>query len=92
MDLGPSERTPTSDGSVTLKFVEDRPSGEKEDVEIEASPVLSTPDLDDYPDGGLAAWSIVLGVSPSTIIFRGSVMRSGHIVYICCLLDVCCTP
>ena len=68
MDLGASELTPTSDGSVILKFAEDRPVEEKEeDEETGTSPVLATPDVDDYPDGGLAAWSIVLGVSPSTI-------------------------
>jgi len=65
MDLGPIERTPTSDGSVMLKFVEDRPVEEKEEIEV--SSALPTPDVDDYPDGGLAAWCIVLGVSPSTI-------------------------
>ena len=68
MDLGPSERTPTSDGSVTLKYVEDRPLDEKDEEIIEASPIFCTPDLDDYPDGGLAAWSVVLGVSPPTIL------------------------
>jgi len=63
-----SELTPASDGPMMLKVVEDRLSEEKErGEEIEVSPVLTTSDVDDYPDGGLAAWSIVLGVSPSTI-------------------------
>lgn len=65
MDSGASELTPTSDGSVMSKFVEDRPLEEKE--ETGTSPVLTTSDVDDYPDGGLAAWSIVLGVSPPII-------------------------
>ena len=51
-----------------LKSIGDRPLEEKEeDEEIGASPVLTTPDVDDYPDGGLATLSIVLGVSLSTI-------------------------
>ena len=66
MDSGASELTPTSDGSVMLKFVEDRPLEEKKDEEIGGSPVLTTPDVDEYPDGGLAAWSVVLGVRPPT--------------------------
>jgi len=62
-----SERSPTSDESIMLKFAEDLQSEEKgESEEIGVSPVLSTPDVDDYPDGGFAAWSIVLGVSPLT--------------------------
>jgi len=68
MDSRTSELTPTADGSTVLKFVQARLSEEKEKgEEIEASPVLTTSDVDDYPDGGLAAWSIVLGVSPSAI-------------------------
>jgi len=65
MDLEPSERTPTSDGSMMLKFVEGRSLEEKEEIEV--SSALPTPDVDDYPDGGLAAWCIVLGVSPSAM-------------------------
>jgi len=68
IDSRTSELTPTSDGSMVLKFVEDQLSeGKEEEEEIGVSPVLTTPEVDDYPDGGLAAWSIVLGVSPSTI-------------------------
>jgi len=68
MDSRTSELTPTSDGSMVLKFVENELSeGKEEDEEIGVSPVLTTPEVDDYPDGGLAAWSIVLGVSPLTI-------------------------
>ena len=68
MDPGTTDLTPTSGGSMMLKSIGDRPLEEKEeDEEIGASPVLTTPEVDDYPDGGLAAWSIVLGVSLSTI-------------------------
>jgi len=57
-------RIPTSE-FVTLNIVEDEPLGGKED-ETEVGPVIPTPDADDYPDGGLAAWSVVMGVSPLT--------------------------
>ena len=61
-DSASDERIPNSDESVTLNIVEDWPLGGKED-KTEVGPVISTPDVDDYPDGGLAAWSVVLGVS-----------------------------
>jgi len=64
MDLGTTELTPASDGSVMVKSVEDRQLEKKEE---EINPVPPTPDVDDYPDGGLAAWSIVLGVGGSAI-------------------------
>ena len=67
MDSGTRELTPTSDGSTMLKFIESGPLEEKGEEEIGAGPILTTPDVDDYPDGGLAAWSIALGVSLSTI-------------------------
>ena len=67
-DMGSTGRIPNSDESVTLgDTTEDGPSEGKEEGEIEAGPVTSTFDADDYPDGGLAAWSVVLGVSPLTI-------------------------
>ena len=59
---GPNTRTPTSDESMTLNIVEGRPSDEKVELD-EASPVVSAPGADDYPDGGLAAWCVVVGVS-----------------------------
>lgn len=62
-----NDRTPT-DESMTLNTVEGRQLEEKtEDEEKVASPVTPTPDADEYPDGGLAAWCIVVGVSPLTI-------------------------
>jgi len=51
---------PKSDESVTLNIIEDEPLGGKEDE------TKVTYDADDYPDGGLAAWSVVLGVSASS--------------------------
>ena len=63
---GLNASTPTSDGSLTLNIVEGRPLDEKAESD-EASPVISTSDADDYPDGGLAAWCVVVGVSPLSV-------------------------
>jgi len=60
--LGSDGRIPNSDESVTLNVVEDEPLGGKED-QTKLGSVTSTLDVDDYPDGGLAAWSVVFGVS-----------------------------
>jgi len=60
-DLASDGRIPNSEESVTLNIVEGGSLGGKED-----GPVISTLNVDDYPDGGLAAWSVVLGVSPLT--------------------------
>jgi len=71
MDLESNERVLTSDESMTLDAPESRPSETKEGKEIEASPVtVSTPDASDidYPDGGLAAWCVVLGVSQMAVL------------------------
>ena len=65
----PSDRaltclTLTSDGSVTLNTLEPiLPSEKKKYEETVTSPVAPTPGEDDYPDGGFAAWCVVLGVS-----------------------------
>jgi len=49
---------------MTLDIPESRPSEKKED-ETAASSVDPESDVaGDYPDGGLAAWCVVLGVSP----------------------------
>ena len=55
----------TSDDSTTLNTPGVRPSEKEECEETVASPVAPTPDGDDYPDGGFAAWCVVLGVSQS---------------------------
>ena len=65
MDLESNGRTLTSK-SMTLDISEDRLSEKKED-EIETSPVDPVSDAGDYPDGGLVAWCVVLGVSRFTI-------------------------
>ena len=59
-ELESNERGLTSSEFTTL---EDRLSEKKEDEEIATSPVAPTPNGGDFPDGGFAAWCIVLGVS-----------------------------
>jgi len=53
----------TSDDSTALSTPGSRPLKREEYEETVASPVTPTPDGDDYPDGGFAAWCVVLGVS-----------------------------
>ena len=65
--MGSIGRIPSSDESVTLNIVEDGSLEGKGEDGAGVGPVTSTADVDDYPDGGLAAWSVVLGVSPLTI-------------------------
>lgn len=57
----------TSDGSVTVNVPDDQPSEKKEEEDVEASPTIPAPPVDDFPDGGLAAWSVVFGVSKLTV-------------------------
>lgn len=65
LDMTPElkERRLTSDGSVTVNVSDDRQSDKKEEEDVEASPVASPtpPAVGDFPDGGLAAWSVVFG-------------------------------
>jgi hypothetical protein len=61
--LDKNERSLTSDESMTFG---EEPSEEKEG-EIGVSPTIPTSSVDDYPDGGLAAWCVVFGVSQLTI-------------------------
>ncbi|KAF9783217.1 MFS general substrate transporter [Thelephora terrestris] len=63
LEVGPesNERRWTSDGSVTVNVSEEQPSEKKEEEDVEASPTIPTPPVDDFPDGGLAAWSVVFG-------------------------------
>lgn len=63
VDLESSERALASGGSTTSNILEDRSSEKKESEEIAASPVAPTPGAGDFPDGGFAAWCVVLGVS-----------------------------
>ena len=62
MGSRPTISTSTSDGSLTLNIVEGRSLDGKTELD-EANPVISASDADDYPDGGLAAWCVVVGVS-----------------------------
>jgi len=66
-----------SDDSITLNISEVRPSEKKEYEETVASQVTPTPDADDYPDGGVAAWCVVLGVSRlnHSFVFSNFLMR-----------------
>lgn len=59
-----NDRRLTSDGSVTVNVPEDQLLEKKEkedDDDVEASPSTPAPRMDDFPDGGAAAWMVVLG-------------------------------
>jgi len=53
----------TSGESTALDTPEVRPLEKGEYEETVASAVATTPDGDDYPDGGFTAWCVVFGVS-----------------------------
>jgi len=66
MDSESSDREltgPTLDGSTVLNTSEVQPSEKKECEETVVGPVAPTQGGDDYPDGGVTAWCVVLGVS-----------------------------
>ena len=66
MDSESNDRVRTSKisgESTALNSPQDRPSEKNEDEESIASPVAPTPGPGDFPDGGFAAWCVVLGVS-----------------------------
>jgi len=67
----------TSDGSTTLNAPGVLPSEKRGYEETVASPVALTPGGDDCPDGGLAAWCVVLGVSRfnHSLAFSNSLMH-----------------
>ena len=64
IEIGPdsSERGLAPTKFVTVKFPESRPPEEKEGDDVESGLTIIANTTDDYPDGGLAAWSVVLGV------------------------------
>jgi len=66
-----------SDDSMTLNTPEVQPSEKKEYEETAASKVALTPGVDDYPDGGVTAWCVVLGVSRlnHSLVFSNFLMR-----------------
>lgn len=61
-DLESSHQVQISDEATTLHSLESQLS-EKKDEKTEAGPVSPAPVADDFPDGGLVAWLVVLGVS-----------------------------
>ena len=68
MSSGSNENQFTSDESVNASG--DLSLEKKEEEDPEADPAVLILPVDDFPDGGLAAWFIVLGVSlESTIPF-----------------------
>ena len=70
---GPNELAPELGGSVTARVSEDPPLEKKEKDNVETSPANLTDAADGYPDGGFAAWCVVLGVSePSVSLPFGS--------------------
>lgn len=88
-----NEQGLTSAESVTAKFPEDRLS-EKEKRDPETSPAIPMGGVgvDEYPDGGFAAWCVVLGVSKSTSpdLLR-PLMNLNYVVFVCRFRDVGCT-
>lgn len=65
-DLGSEKRTLAFGDSTVDILVEDAKS---EVPEVKIIPVVLVSHADDYPDGGLAAWSVVVGVGPSINFF-----------------------
>ena len=59
---GSSEWGPTPTESITVKFPESRLPEKKAGGDVETGLATIANTVDDYPDGGLAAWSVVLGV------------------------------
>jgi hypothetical protein len=77
------EQRLSPDESVTLDV--------KEEEDLEASPAIPTAAVDDFPDGGLAAWSIVLGVSELTIPSSSNfLIIVDRVVYVCHFRNVGC--
>lgn len=52
---------------VTVKFSENRPLERKKEQDVETGQIVIVTTMDEYPDGGLAAWSVVLGVGEFAI-------------------------
>ena len=88
-DLESKERVLTPGESTTSNIWEDRLSEKKEDEGIVASPVDPASDVGDYPDGGFAAWCVVLGVSQFTsFLFRSADASLVDVVNMCRFLNV----
>lgn len=65
IEIGPgsSEWGPTPTESITVKFPESRLPEKKAGGDVETGLATIANTVDDYPDGGLAAWSVVLGAT-----------------------------
>jgi hypothetical protein len=71
LGLDQNEHSLTSDESMTFG----EGSSEEKEGEIGVSPAIPTSNLDDYPDGGLAAWCVISGVSQLAISLSFEVDR-----------------
>lgn len=65
-DLEQKKRTLAPESSTVDILVGLPPKTKSEDTEAKVISIVLAPHVDDYPDGGLAAWSVVFGVRPST--------------------------
>ena len=75
----------------TLDIIAISPGDAKdEDEEFKLGPIVVISPTDGCPDGGLAAWCVVLGVIPSIIPHLVLLMVFGHVGYLCNPGDVCC--
>jgi hypothetical protein len=63
LGLDQNEHSLTSDESMTFG----EGLSEEKEGEIGVNPAIPTSNVDDYPDGGLAAWCVISGVSRLTI-------------------------
>ena len=72
-EVDSSHQVQVSSESAALHSLESQRS-ETRDEKTKASPLSPALDEDDFPDGGLAAWLVVLGVSSSipSSVFHGS--------------------
>jgi hypothetical protein len=57
---------------VTVNLSEDLSLEKKQEVDVKSSPDAPAFPMDDFPDGGLAAWSIIFGVSEHLLGFQTS--------------------
>ena len=63
-----------------------------EDEEFKLGPIVVIPPTEEYPDGGLAAWCVVLGVRPSIFpCFLGLADGVWYVGYLRNPRDVSCT-
>jgi hypothetical protein len=91
-DLESKKQTLGSEASTADIIVDLSRQTKSEDGDEEAKiiPIVPTSHVDDYPDGGLVAWLVVLGVRPSIFFFafREFLMASTAVGHMCHLRDV----